>query len=230
MIGTPTIDGKLDVFYTQALLETLKLCAVNEIELFPIFIAYDSLVQRARNDLITMAYAAQVDDLIFIDADVEWNPQDFLKLLNYNVDMVGGTYRKKNLKEETYPIKIKKEGVKQNENGLIEIAGIGTGFLRLSKRCYIKLCEMAPEYATDGIKKARMVFDLSIVDGELHSEDITMCDKWINSGEQLWFDPSITCTHIGTARFEGNFIEYFNKNFAVPAPVNNPMEEGAKIL
>ena len=226
MVGTPTIDGKLDVWYVQALLETVKLCAVNEVAVLPLFIAYDSLVQRARNDLITAAYDAQVDDLIFIDADIEWHPQDFLKLLSHNVDMVGGTYRKKNNQEE-YVLRVPENNIPNiqvNASGIAEVSGLGTGFLRLSKRCYSILCENSTEY-TNGGKKARMVFDISIVDGELHSEDISMCDKWLKSGEKIWFDPTITCNHVGIQKFTGNFVEWYNRVFKPSV-----MDNGSEIL
>lgn len=229
MIGTPTIDGKLDVWYVQSLIETIKLGAVHGVQVLPIHVAYDSLVQRARNDLMKMAYESQVDDLVFIDADMEWNPQDFIKLLSFNVDMVGGTYRKKNDFSEVYVVKIT-ENVKaikeilesssaKPEDDLVPVQGLGTGFLRLTKNCIVKLYEGSKEYISKNQQegkddyKSRMVFDIAIVDGELHSEDIVLCDKWIAMGEKVWFDPTITCNHVGIKKFEGNFLNWYNRNY-----------------
>jgi hypothetical protein len=82
LIATPSYDGKLDVYYIDSLLNTLSLAEKNNVEVFPLFICYDSLIQRARNDLFKLAYSNDIDVLFFIDGDVGWNPLDFYKLVN----------------------------------------------------------------------------------------------------------------------------------------------------
>ena len=57
--------------------------------------SYDSLVQRARNDLVRLALEDKFDDLIFMDSDQEWNPEWIFKLLEYKEDVIGGTVVKK---------------------------------------------------------------------------------------------------------------------------------------
>jgi hypothetical protein len=101
MIGTPCLYGQLDVWYTNSLVNTIKMSKdLGDIEITPIWISFDALLQRARNDTLHVAYEGDFDDLIWIDSDIEWNPEWFFKLLNHPVDVVGGTYRKKGDKEE----------------------------------------------------------------------------------------------------------------------------------
>ena len=69
LIGTPSYDGKLDIYYIDSLLNTIAQSEQNGIEVYPLFMCYDSLVQRARNDLFKAAYDSQMDMLIFIDGD-----------------------------------------------------------------------------------------------------------------------------------------------------------------
>ena len=208
MIGTPTYNGCLDVHYVDVLPATMvKGFTDYDMQIYPIYICYDSLVQRARNDLIRIAVESEVDDLVFIDSDMGWIPEDFFKLLEYDVDIVGGTYRKKT-DVENYVVKISAENkLTLSDNNLVEVSGLGAGFLRLTKKAINALWDSAEEY-TDGDKKNRMIFNIGVRDGFLLSEDIMACAKLRDLGFKIWLDPSITCTHTGIKTFEGNFNEW----------------------
>jgi glycosyltransferase involved in cell wall biosynthesis len=53
----------------------------------------DSLVSRARNNLIAKAMSnPKTTHIMFIDADITWNPEDIIKLLISNKDLCGGVY------------------------------------------------------------------------------------------------------------------------------------------
>lgn len=211
MIAAPSYDGTITVWHASSLSETCKLGLTQDINVFAIYMSYDSLVQRARNDIIQLALEQQVDDLVFIDCDVDWTPQDFFKLLSYDVDVVGGIYPKKGEREE-YPVKSLNGNLKFEENGLIEVEGIATGFLRLTKNAIQKIWEVSEEYTeAHKPKPIRMVFDIAIVNGELVSEDIIFCKKWRELGEKVWFDPSINLSHVGTKRWNGNFLSWLDK-------------------
>lgn len=130
MIATPSYDGKVEAIYCNSLVETIKR-APEGIEIHPVFLCYDALVQRARNDLVQMALQADCDDLIFIDGDQGWNPEWVYQLLNHDVDVVGGAVVKKS---EQIAFNIKAlPTLEINENGLMEVECVGTGFLRISK-------------------------------------------------------------------------------------------------
>jgi len=51
LIGTPSHDGRLDVWYTNSLLNTVRATYETEKDTYVhgIYTSYDSLVQRARN-------------------------------------------------------------------------------------------------------------------------------------------------------------------------------------
>ena len=133
MIGTPCYDGKIDVWHANSLVETIKQGMIQGIEIYPIWLSYDALIQRARNDLVALMLDMGCDDIVFIDADIDWRPEWFFKLLNYPVDVVGGTYPKKG-DAEMYVVKhtdITKPI--DQATGLLEVDGLGTGFLRMSR-------------------------------------------------------------------------------------------------
>lgn len=207
LLGTPCYDGKVHAEFLQSLVATIKMCPP-DINIIPIQICHDALIQRARNDLFQMALEADCDDLIFMDADQEWNPEWIFTLLNHPVDVVGGTVIKKS-DIPSFNIKILDSGIKTEENGLIEVVSVGTGFLRISKEAIQSIWEISKEYTSQG-KTSRMVFDIQVIDGDLVSEDNVFCRKWNDLGGKVYIDPTMTCNHIGIKKYTGNFIEYVN--------------------
>jgi hypothetical protein len=174
--------------------------------------SYDSLVQRARNDIAKLALDQEVDDLVFIDCDVDWNPEDFFKLLEHDADVVGGIYPKKG-DEEDYPVKVLDGNMKFEESGLVEVEGIATGFLRLTRKALQTVSDDSIEYTeSHKPKPIKMIFDIVVDEkGELISEDIVFCRKWRKLGGKVWLDPSIKLSHVGTKRWNGDFMSWLNK-------------------
>jgi len=209
LIGTPAHDGRVDVWFANSLVNTIKLSMQKGIEVIPVYMAYDSLVQRARNDLVKLAIEEKFDYLIFIDSDQEWNPEWIFKLIAYKEDVIGATVVKKS-DNIAFNVKALKDGLKQQQNGLIEVECVGTGFLKISKKALQKVWDISPEYKNEG-KTCRMVFDVQLVDGELVSEDNVFCQKWRKLGNKVFIDPNMTCNHIGVKKYTGNFLEFIKK-------------------
>ena len=209
LIGTPAHDGRVDVWYCNSLVNTIKMAPHFDTLIQPVYMSYDSLVQRARNDLVRLALEEQFDDLIFIDSDQEWNPEWVFKLLEYKEEVIGATVVKKS-DQPMFNVKALKTGLKQEKNGLMEVEAIGTGFLKISKSALEAVWEKSPEYINEG-KKCRMVFDVQLVDGELVSEDNVFCRKWRSMGKKVYIDPTMTCNHIGAKKYQGNFMQFVSK-------------------
>jgi glycosyltransferase involved in cell wall biosynthesis len=208
LIGTPAHDGRLDVWYTDSVVNSVRLCQANGIFLHPIYLSYDALIQRARNDVIRLALEEEYDDLIFIDSDLQWDPQWILDLLKYEEDVVGGTYRKKTDEFEMYVVKTK--NIEPAENGLIKVEGLGTGFVKMSNKALRSIWNVSQEYTNEG-KVCRMCCDLQIVDGELFSEDTVLFKKLTEAGYDIWLDPKMTCVHIGSKKFFGDVQDFFKR-------------------
>lgn len=208
MIGTPCYDGKVTAQFSVSLFAAIKEASLKKIDLIPIFLSYDALVQRARNDLVKLAVQHQVESLIFIDNDLEFNPSWVIQLVESTEDVIGGTYPKKTDLKEIYPISANNLSV--NEHGLMQVEGIGTGFLKLSRKALLTLWEKSPIYWNEGAQN-RMVFDIGIVEGNLMSEDRMMCKKLTDLGFKIWLNPSMCCKHIGVKIYEGNFLDYLSR-------------------
>jgi hypothetical protein len=207
LLAAPSYDGRISVWHAAALAETCKIGISNNINVVPLYMSFDSLVQRARNDIVKVALDTNVDDLIFIDCDQDWSPSDVFRLLSYDVGVVGAPVVKKSDIEQ-YNVKLLGPFEVQ-ENGLVEVNGIGTGFMRIRRDALQKIYDASEEYKELHKEEPnRMVFDVKVIDGELCSEDIVFCRKWLDMGEKVYMDPMINSGHSGEKRWVGNFYEW----------------------
>ena len=211
LIGTPSYDGRIDTWFADSLVRTVKESISRKIQVDAIYPSYDSLIQRARNDLFRMALEGQYDTLFFIDSDTEWEPEWFFRLLERPEPIVGGSLVKKS-ETEGYTVKITDKELKYSEDKkLLEVDGVGTGFLKVDRFALDKLWLMSEPYLHDS-KDNRMVFDIKIENGDLISEDYIMCSKWRSLGYKVWLDPTITCNHNGVKKYKGNLQNFLKKN------------------
>lgn len=206
VIATPSIEGRLDAPYVYALTETIKAGAKHDIEFMPLFVIRDALIQNARNDLLAMAYQSPATDMLWIDSDIVWKPEQALRLLSHPVDVVGGTYPHKH-EAESYVVKADPAALVADANGLMKVHGLGCGFLRMSRKAMTHLWDTSPAYTLHG-KERRWAFDVRPMRGELISEDIHVCMRLAEGGMPTFLDPSITCDHIGSKTYSGNFSDW----------------------
>jgi hypothetical protein len=209
MIGTPCYDGRLDVWYVNSLMETLKLAQQHDVEIIPIWVSFDALIQRARNDTVHLALEMGVDDLIWIDSDIEWKPSWFYRLLEIPEDVVGGTYPKKSdvptyVLRQTTPHKI------DPATRMMEVDALGTGFVKMSARALRALWDSSKSYIDPkDDKERRLVFDVVAENNVLISEDINAFMKLSRAGFKIWLDTTICCNHIGGKKYTGNFTDWW---------------------
>lgn len=210
LIGTPSYDGRIDVWFANALLGTVKKSIEKEIYVHAIYTSYDSLIQRARNSLFKLALEGGYDDLFFIDSDCEWEPEWFFKLLDRPEPIVGAALVKKSDKEG-YTVKLTNKTLKRSADGeLVEVEGVGTGFLKISRFALEKLWDISEPYQSEG-EEHRMVCDIRVENGDLISEDYVLARKWQQLGYKVWVDPTMTLNHIGVKKYKGDFNSFIKK-------------------
>ena len=109
---------------------------------------------------------------------------------------------------ESYNVKLLGEW-KIEDNGLAEIDGIGTGFMRIRKDAIAKVVENSDVYQeSHKSEPTPNVFEVVVKDGQLISEDITFCNKWKTLGGKIYLDPTINVAHTGVKRWIGNFYDW----------------------
>jgi hypothetical protein len=168
----------------------------------------ESLISRARNTLTAkFLEMPESSHLMFIDADIGWEPWHLLVLLNRDVDVIGGLYPMK-----TMPIKWVVngfDGAEEGADGLQEVSKAGTGFLLTKKHVFEKMNghPAVKQYKNDiGLdpkydKYLKTYFDTAVRQNRYYSEDWTMCENWRDLGGRIWVDKRVLLRHTGTYTF-----------------------------
>jgi len=216
LIGTPAHDGRLDVWYTNSLVNTIKRSFSEGYSIDPIYTSFDSLIQRARNSLFKIAVEQNFDYLFFIDSDVEWDPEWVFRLLKYPEDVIGGPLVKKSDDKEGYTCKILNKTLQYNESKtLIKVDAVGTGFMKLSRKAIMDLWNNSPMYKNEENpydSTDRMICNVELQNGVLISEDFIICQKLKKFNYTIWMDPTFTLNHLGPKKFLGDFPKFMKKS------------------
>ncbi len=187
----------------------------------------ESLISRARNTL-TAKFLHNKDSthLMFIDADIGWEPWHLLVMLNRDVDVIGGLYPMKSL-----PVKWCVngfEGAEEGPDGLQEVSKTGTGFMLIKRHVFEKL-DAHPAtrpFANDiGLPVElnpymKTYFDTAVRENRYYSEDWTFCENWRDLGGKVWVDKRVLLKHTGTYVFDFQTQEQLYKDLHAMAQGN----------
>lgn len=210
MVLTPAYGGVVAAgFHRSLLTSTIELLS-DGIALESEILENQSLLPLARNTLLNEAYKRKPDDIIWIDNDMVWEPDTIRQLLKHDVDVVGAACRKKIPDNVQLNFQLfKDKSFEPNEQGLIEVRRLGTGFLRMNRKTYTTLWENEKKYEIQGVIGSN-VFEVGIWQGrELLSEDFIVCEKLVNHGIKIFIDPALTVGHIGTFNYWADIKDFF---------------------
>lgn len=167
-------------------------------------------VDDGRNDCVRdFLENTQCTDLVFLDADVMWEPKDFLKLIGHKTaDIIAGAYPFKS-DSGKFPVGKILDGVeyKDGKEALLSVSYAPTGFMRIPRSVFEKLSP--PIHGK--LNPSRRFFARQYTDNTYDGGDVTFCRKWIAAGGKVWIDPSLTLGHIGENIWRGNFASYLTK-------------------
>jgi len=206
LIATPCYTGLVRAQYLTSLLVSLGAAQGCGIALSHDMSVGNSSIALARNACVANALAGGFDDLVFIDDDMSWDPRDLIRLLSYDVPLVGAAGRVKKPEPmfclETFDGLLPAVGV----SGLVEAKAIGTGFLRLRRDCLHRMARAFADTAysmrgVDGAAAKNLFMLFETASGR--SEDYRFCDRWREIGGKVLVDPEIRLSHFGTADYAG---------------------------
>ena len=172
-IAPPCYGGMLTEAYFRSMVRTLTFFNQHQIPVAFGTIANESLVTRARNVLVAYFLQSNYTRLLFIDADIEFQVEDVLKLVAHNKDVCVGAYPKKGVNWQRireavmtngaapmddrsiaasgsdYAINFKfvNADLKQIaiENGVIKLHDGATGFMMIKREAIDKMIVAYPE-------------------------------------------------------------------------------------
>jgi hypothetical protein len=207
LIATPCLDGKVDAWFVNSLYESTKLGLQNDIMFQPVFLANESILPMARNELINLAYKEQYDCMVFIDDDEEWQPQALIDIVNSSKNVVAIPVVNKGDKKIEYNI----FGVDKTPDidGYLKIDRCGTGFLKLSKKVVKDLWESNPDCEFRG-RNLKYICEYNLINNSFYGEDIILCEKIKELGYQIWLNPNYTVFHLGNKKYIGDFKKSYS--------------------
>ena len=94
-VATPMYGGQCSGAFTKACIDLTQRCAGLGIHCAFFFLFNESLVTRARNTLVDQFLRSDCTHLLFIDSDIDFQPDHALALLALDKDLIGAPYPKK---------------------------------------------------------------------------------------------------------------------------------------
>ena len=220
-IGVP-VYGLVTLGFHTSMLATALMMRDRGVPMHTIHASGDSLVQRARNNIVAEFMATDASHLMFIDTDIQWDPDDVLRLVGHGKDMICGAYPKKQ-HPPVFAIqpRLDADGRSQRDpiTGAVRIRCAATGFLLIRRAVIERMMAAYPElryraFASDGITEAARKFTYSLFDtitepDAFYSEDYGFCVRWERIGGEVWVDPGIQLKHHGAHAYEADASQMF---------------------
>lgn len=192
-VGIPAYDRKIHVETARSLLFEQGAATQAGIGFDVCLAPGSSLITQARDHLVARFLESGANKLVFIDADVAWEPCSLIKLAMHDRDFVAGVYRYKS-EPEKYPIRwlSDRKELWADDDGLLEVEGVATGFLAIKREVFARLREAQDrrEYQ-HGPDTFYPWFHMPPGKGE----DYAFCDDWRAVGGQIFIDPTLTLSH-----------------------------------
>ena len=192
---TPCYGGMATLGYMKSAISLTQCIPVEHDFLFG---ANESLITRARNEMTATFLRSNHTHMMWIDADIEFSPEDVGKLWNLDADIAVGIYP---MKRPGAPYAAWVNGKLVNDldqfTDPIEVDYAGTGFMLLKREAIDALCDLSPLYeGPNGWVHA--IYQTPVVDEHFDSEDYHLCRQWRSLGGKILADPSVRLLHHGT--------------------------------
>jgi len=213
-VATPCYGGQLNEPYFRSVIKLMTFFNHHQIPLAFGTIANESLVTRARNVLLAYFLNSDYTHLLFIDADIEFQTEDVLKLYAHDKDVVVGAYPKKGVAWDKIKSSLQEDDAKDKEysnrdiaamgsdyainfqfvnkelkqiaveNGLIKLHDAGTGFMMIKRDAILKMIKAYPEFKYNN--------DVNIADGGMKDHFYAMFDTMIDPVDRRYLSEDYT--------------------------------------
>jgi hypothetical protein len=241
VIGTPCYGRQVTDLYASSLLKLLLACQRRDVRLQVQMSGSDALITRARQNIVAHFLGIEAaTHLLFIDADIGFEPEQVFRLMDFDVPMSAAVYPIKRIDWEkvaalaqagrtplnkaalSYMVEFVDSGAIEARNGFAKVSYAGTGFLMIQRDALVKMIAHYPElrYARDhkpndklaGSPWRSALFNCMIdaETGTYLSEDFSFCRRWTAMGGEIWADLESKLTHVGTVDFAGDMSTQFS--------------------
>lgn len=236
MIATPMYGGMCTGHYVQGLLMTMAKMREIGVGVSWCQIMNESLITRARNELVRVFLDSEHDYLMFIDADIGFDGEAIAQLLAADKDVVCGIYPKKEVNWDSVKraVAAGKEDIQDHAGafvfnmvgeahvetdgrGAIEVRHGGTGFMLIKRGVFDHLAPHVPTYRVSSFIKPDGEYDKPLTyeffatsideSGALLSEDYHFCELFRKHGGKIYAHPFVKLDHVGTYIYNGDILK-----------------------
>lgn len=181
-------------------------------------------VHTSRNRLTQAFRDSDFTDILWWDSDIGADPEDVLRLLSHDREIVGGAAPFRFGGIDGFPAIMKRDkdgyAIGLADEGLVAAKIVPTAMLKVHRSVFDKIetlgmARLLIEYVGDPPKETgrwRSFFDFEY--DELrhieYGEDVTFCRKCERAGFQMWIEPNMTIRHHGNSFNTGN-LKQFNE-------------------
>lgn len=155
-------------------------------------------VDDARNAVVRDFLDSDCTELVFLDADVGWEPETLIALCRIDRELVGGVYPyRRESEEETMPVRHLPQ-ITVDEDGLIEVEGLPTGFMRIKRIVIETMAATAKHFLKDHGKPHPILFERDYFGAGRRGGDIRFCMVWREMGGKVFAAPELRLGHAGS--------------------------------
>lgn len=213
-IALPAYDFKVSLKLAISLARFTQVASQHGIAVQIGSICGCSVVSRARNLLAKDLLESNCDYLLFIDSDINFEPEHILRLMAWGEDpkkgIVAAVPRTRS-EEKVYIADLDYDDngeLTMNGMGLVRARRVATAFMLIRREVLVTMEAANPDWVYYDKKTDRMVpciFDFKLTEEGYIGEDFLFCDRARELGFEVWVDPSITLGHMGVQEYVGNF-------------------------
>jgi hypothetical protein len=246
VIGTPCYGGQVTTIFTRSLLKLQNACFQKRIILSTKLLWGDALITRARQNIVGhFLEDATATHLLFVDADIGFEPDQVFRLMEFNEPVTAAIYPTKRIDWDrlrvlasagykdlesislAYVIEFEDPKNVIRKNGFAQVKYVGTGFLMIQRNALIQMIQKYPELhytrehrALDELQASpwrSAIFNCMIDEhGFYLSEDYSFCRRWTDMGGKIWADLHSRLVHFGSMSFKGDLATQISDNSNLP--------------
>jgi hypothetical protein len=180
------------------------------------------LIHQGRNYLTSIFLTTPYQYLLFIDSDVEFEPEAVAKMLIAKKEIICTPYRVKapQLDKHIYTVEFKNpKNIPILPGGLVEIEAGPTGLMLIDRQVFEKIIKNHPELkiknpAIPNAGKSHEFyynfFDFGFKDGYAMGEDVSFCQLARKNDIKIFANTESTTKHHGSYAWKGTFKESLN--------------------
>jgi glycosyltransferase involved in cell wall biosynthesis len=171
-------------------------------------------ISAARSTMLRKALDKGADEIVFIDHDLSWNPEDLKKLIDTEGDVVSGLYRFKKDEEVYMGVLDDIDGqVQVRKDGCLKATRIPAGFMKITAGAVDRFMTGYPDLCYGNKFNLSVdLFNHGAHKGKWWGEDYSFCRNWTELSGEIWVIPDLTLTHHSPEKgYIGNYHNFLRR-------------------